>query len=598
MAFSFFGILKGLIVENEVDRTKQVILQSSSASITNTSTTITTAQTANRIITLPDASDTLTSNNSTQTLSHKTLDNTTIETIKDSNLTIQNSSDITKQAQLNLSGLTTSTTRTYTLPDANTTIVGTTVSQTLSNKTLDNTTIETIKDSNLTLENSSDITKQAKLNLSNISTNTTRTFSLPDVNDSLVARSSIDTLTTKTIGDSLTFNQISTPSNPAPGFDKLYVKSDNNFYTLNSSGIENPLSGSSGANVNLSNLSSPTSINQDLIPSNTTKSLGSSTKPWLSASIDGLYDFTGIFRSVSPNARTLTDATNHVSTNWTGNFTNPTQSNEGPSFQQINIGTVSNDGSAGYIRLSKGAGTNIVTWVFPTSNGSSGQKLQTDGLGNLSWISSFPTQQVFTSGSGTYTTPTGAKAIKIRMIGGGGGGGGTGASSTSDGTAGGDTTFSTYTASGGGFGTNGTGSFPTGIGGDAVANSGSPAISMLGASGQHSYAYNNPNTSTTTTIYNGGPGGNGAFGGGGKAGRANGAGGNGAVNTGGGGGGASITSAFGGGGGASGSYVEQLISSPSATYSYSVGSGGAHGIGSSQTGGAGGGGIIIVDEYY
>jgi len=36
-----------------------------------------------------------------------------------------------------------------------------------------------------------------------------------------------------------------------------------------------------------------------------------------------------------------------------------------------------------------------------------------------------PTQQIFTSGSGTYTLPAGCLAIKIRMTGGGGGGGGT-----------------------------------------------------------------------------------------------------------------------------------------------------------------------------
>ena len=32
------------------------------------------------------------------------------------------------------------------------------------------------------------------------------------------------------------------------------------------------------------------------------------------------------------------------------------------------------------------------------------------------------TVQVFTSGSGTYTTPTGCKAIWVRLVGGGGGG--------------------------------------------------------------------------------------------------------------------------------------------------------------------------------
>src|SRR5215469_13931474 len=43
----------------------------------------------------------------TQTLSNKTLDNTTVETIKDSNLTVQNATDTTKQVKFDASGLTT-----------------------------------------------------------------------------------------------------------------------------------------------------------------------------------------------------------------------------------------------------------------------------------------------------------------------------------------------------------------------------------------------------------------------------------------------------------------------------------------------------------
>jgi len=72
----------------------------------------------------------------TQTLQNKTLDNTNVIAIKDGNLIIQNSTDITKQAKFDTSGITASTTRTYTLPDANTTLVGTDVAQTLTNKTL------------------------------------------------------------------------------------------------------------------------------------------------------------------------------------------------------------------------------------------------------------------------------------------------------------------------------------------------------------------------------------------------------------------------------------------------------------------------------
>jgi hypothetical protein len=46
--------------------------------------------------------------------------------------------------------------------------------------------------------------------------------------------------------------------------------------------------------------------------------------------------------------------------------------------------------------------------------------------------------------------------------------------------------------------------------------------------------------------------------------------------------------------GGAGGYVEKLITSPAATYSYAVGAGGA-----AATGGqAGGSGVIIIDEHY
>lgn len=41
------------------------------------------------------------------------------------------------------------------------------------------------------------------------------------------------------LNDALTMSQISTPSNPASGKNKLYFKSDGNLYELNSSGVEN-----------------------------------------------------------------------------------------------------------------------------------------------------------------------------------------------------------------------------------------------------------------------------------------------------------------------------------------------------------------------
>ena len=201
------------------------------------------------------------------------------------------------------------------------------------------------------------------------------------------------------------------------------------------------------------------------------------------------------------------------------------------------------------------------------------------------------TVQVFTSGSGTYTTPTGCKAISIRAIGGGGGGGGTGTgTSGGNGGNGGNTTFSTLTASGG-TGGSGAGASIGGAGG--AASGGNVNISGgYGGGCNGVIGFNLP----------GGNGGCGAFGGGGGiTASANNNASASATNSGSGGAGASIGTTTGGGcGGGAGGYVEFLISSPSATYSYAVGAGGSLGTAgtSGAAGGAGGSGLIIVMETY
>ena len=73
-----------------------------------------------------------------------------------------------------------------------------------------------------------------------------------------------------------------------------------------------------------------------------------------------------------------------------------------------------------------------------------------------------PTTQVFTSSSGTYNTPANCLWIEVEMVGGGGGGAGSGTTPGAT-TAGGNTTFSTATASGG----SGATTFTGGAGGGA-----------------------------------------------------------------------------------------------------------------------------------
>lgn len=65
-----------------------------------------------------------------------TIGNTSTVTLKDTNFTLQDDGDTTKQLQFELSGISTATTRTLTVPNASTTLVGTDTAQTLSNKTI------------------------------------------------------------------------------------------------------------------------------------------------------------------------------------------------------------------------------------------------------------------------------------------------------------------------------------------------------------------------------------------------------------------------------------------------------------------------------
>lgn len=77
--------------------------------------------------------------------------------------------------------------------------LGLTDSQSPQNKTFDNTNVLTIKTGNLTLQSSSDVTKQAKFSAASITAGQTRTFTLPDVTDTIVTLTATQTLTNKTL---------------------------------------------------------------------------------------------------------------------------------------------------------------------------------------------------------------------------------------------------------------------------------------------------------------------------------------------------------------------------------------------------------------
>ena len=204
-----------------------------------------------------------------------------------------------------------------------------------------------------------------------------------------------------------------------------------------------------------------------------------------------------------------------------------------------------------------------------------------------------PQMTVYTSGSGTYTVPTNAKALYIKMVGGGGGGAGSGTSSQGSGGAGGTTTFGTslLTCNGGsGAVANAAG----GSGGSATLNSPATGIALSGGQGSFYVPTTNypPGTTGASSPF-GGAGGSATYGGAGFSAVAN-------TGSGGGGAAGSNTLFSGQGSGGAGGYIEATITSPSASYSYAVGSGGTAGTAGTSgfVGGAGGSGVIIVTAYF
>lgn len=233
----------------------------------------------------------------------------------------------------------------------------------------------------------------------------------------------------------------------------------------------------------------------------------------------------------------------------------------------------------------------------PTASaGTNTTQLATTAFVTTAVVNASPQTTVYTSGSGTYTVPSGARWLSVKMVGGGGGG----ATGHSDGSANGvigtATTFGTGIASAGPGGlVNDNG----GIGTASTMISGGVGLALSGGDGGPSAAPYGSGRAANE----GGNGGSSAFGGAGagRGGSNAASGGAGKANTGGGGGaggGSNVPGTYAGGGGASGGYVECVIASPSATYSYAVGAGGAGGSNGSTTGGAGGSGVIYVVAYF
>jgi hypothetical protein len=275
-------------------------------------------------------------------------------------------------------------------------------------------------------------------------------------------------------------------------------------------------------------------------------------------------------------------------------------------FGAVKVDNTTITASGGVITAVGAAATSISVGTTTISSGTSTRLLYDNAgvLGEQTIASALgartttPTVQIFTSGTNaTYTTPANVLWIDVMLVGGGGGGAG-GGSAVVDGSAGGSTCWKTSgTAcsspdSSAAPGSAGTTQASTGGGTSGTCT----VMSAAGAAG--GAAIQTPGVSAAATSANGGASSIGGAGGG--AYQAN-TGNAGTTGGGGGGGGAGGTAGnFGGGGGGGGGTCRRIISSPAATYVYTVGAAGSAGSAGTggAAGGAGGAGYIVVVEHY
>jgi hypothetical protein len=130
-----------------------------------------------RTQTFPDATGTFVLDSATQTLTNKT--------VVDSSFTVQDSAEPTARARFRADNIAPGDTLEFSFPSVPGILTVGNNTQTLANKTLDNSNVITLRDSNFTLQDNADATKQARFEASGITAGQTRTYGLPNANGTL-----------------------------------------------------------------------------------------------------------------------------------------------------------------------------------------------------------------------------------------------------------------------------------------------------------------------------------------------------------------------------------------------------------------------------
>ena len=193
MATDNTNILKGVALQQESDKTKTIVITPDSGSTTNTTTTITAAQTADRTVTLPDFTTTLVGTDSAQAISNKT-------SIAVDNLLLDGNTVSSTNGNGNVI-LDPNGTGSVDVSSARITSVGApTGPNDAVNKTYaDNIALGTeFTDVNFAVHNDSDVSKTFKLDLSTIATGQTRTWIVPNLSSTFLGTDSAQDISNKT----------------------------------------------------------------------------------------------------------------------------------------------------------------------------------------------------------------------------------------------------------------------------------------------------------------------------------------------------------------------------------------------------------------